>query len=151
MLDHPGAIQVPTGALKWPKTALKWPRMAQNHHNGSHQLSLQKFLELETLGPIDRTRETWVRLKYRSLKSSKSFTGRRRLGRRQVRGTYWDVSLWPGDIITFSGNLKFFKTSELFLGNLNIFKKKSEHFHEEIHLKSFTGWRRLGRRPFQAL
>ena len=35
MLDHPGAIQVPTGAPKWPKTALKWPRMAQNHQNGS--------------------------------------------------------------------------------------------------------------------
>ena len=35
MLDHPGAIQVPTGAPKWPKTALNWPRMAQNHQNGS--------------------------------------------------------------------------------------------------------------------
>ena len=35
MLDHPGAIQVPTGALKWPKTAPKWPRLAQNHQNGS--------------------------------------------------------------------------------------------------------------------
>ena len=30
MLDHPGAIQVPTGAPTWPKTAPKWPRMAQN-------------------------------------------------------------------------------------------------------------------------
>ena len=35
MLDHPGAIRVPTGAPKWPKTAPKWPRMAQNHQNGS--------------------------------------------------------------------------------------------------------------------
>ena len=35
MLDHLGAIQVPTEAPKWPKTALKWSRMAQNHHNGS--------------------------------------------------------------------------------------------------------------------
>ena len=35
MLDHPGAIQVPTGAPKWPKTAPKWPRLAQNHQNGS--------------------------------------------------------------------------------------------------------------------
>ena len=35
MLDHPRAIQVPTGAPKWPKTALKWPKMAQNHQNGS--------------------------------------------------------------------------------------------------------------------
>ena len=35
MLDHPGAIQVPTGAPKWPKTAPKGPRMAQNHQNGS--------------------------------------------------------------------------------------------------------------------
>ena len=35
MLDHPGAIRVPTGAPKWPKTAQKWPRMAQNHQNGS--------------------------------------------------------------------------------------------------------------------
>ena len=30
MMDHPGAIEVPTGAPKWPKTAPKWPRMAQN-------------------------------------------------------------------------------------------------------------------------
>ena len=35
MLDHPGAIRVPTGAPKWPKTAPKWPRMTQNHQNGS--------------------------------------------------------------------------------------------------------------------
>ena len=35
MLDHPGAIQVPTGAPKWPKTAPKGPRMAQNHQNGT--------------------------------------------------------------------------------------------------------------------
>ena len=27
MLDHPGAIQVPTGAPKWPKTAPKRPKM----------------------------------------------------------------------------------------------------------------------------
>ena len=35
MLDHPGAIQVPTGAPKWPKTAPKWHRIAQNHQNGT--------------------------------------------------------------------------------------------------------------------
>ena len=37
MLDHPGAIQVPTGTPKWPKTApkmalhdQKWPFMTAN-------------------------------------------------------------------------------------------------------------------------
>ena len=35
MLDHPGAIQVPTGTPKWPKTAPRWPRMARHHQNGS--------------------------------------------------------------------------------------------------------------------
>ena len=39
MLEHPGAIQVPTRAPKWPKTAPKWCRLAQNHQNACPQMA----------------------------------------------------------------------------------------------------------------
>ena len=35
MLDHPGAIQVPTGAPKWPKTAPKWLKITRMAKNGT--------------------------------------------------------------------------------------------------------------------
>ena len=61
IICHVGPPWGHSGTHGGPKTAPKWPRMAQNHHNGSHQLSLQKVLELETLGLIDRTRYTYNR------------------------------------------------------------------------------------------